>query len=164
MNATWTNTGNVCTDSADVDCRILGGTQAMVQSCTQNPTGGVSGTLNPVGGVYTPAGSGGNATVECLTNYALGTFANITSGTRTESATVGQARNCDINAPLDYITSPAQLPCVSNVSGPLDADGTVFTAAGSGGSTTTYCFNNTPTFNPAWTTVPDSTTWHRIRR
>jgi Tfp pilus tip-associated adhesin PilY1 len=158
MNATWTNTGNVCTDSADVDCRILGGTQAMVQSCTQNPTGGVSGTPNPVGGVYTPAGSGGNATVECLTNYALGTFANITSGTCTESATVGQVRNCDINAPLDYITSPAQLPCVSNVSGPLDADGTVFTAAGSGGSTTTYCFNNTPTFNPAWTTVPDSTT------
>lgn len=121
------NTSVTCTANANTVCSISGPAFAPAPSCTSN----VSGST------WTPAGSGGNATTECLTGQPLSAWADVTSGTCTDNADV----DCQITGSFAYVT-PAAPTCVSNVSG------STYTAAGAGGSTTVECL--TTAYTP-WT-------------
>jgi Tfp pilus tip-associated adhesin PilY1 len=121
------NTSVVCTANANTICSITGAF-VPAQSCTSN----VSGST------WTPAGAGGIATVQCQT-VSLSGWQNVTSGTCTDSAAV----DCQITGSFAYVT-PAAPTCTSNVSG------SVYTAAGAGGSATVQC-STAAGFNPAWT-------------
>ena len=113
------STGLTCTANANTVCTITG-SFLPAQSCVSN----VSGST------YTPAGTSGNATVDCLTGQPVSSWVNVTSGTCTANANVG----CQITGSFAHVaTYPPS--CTSNVSG------SVYTAAGANGSATVECQN-----------------------
>jgi len=112
------NTSVTCTANANTVCSISGPGFAPAQSCTSN----VSGST------WTPAGTNGNATTECLTGQPLSSWVDVTSGTCTDNAAV----DCQITGSFTYVTAAAPT-CVSNVSG------STYTAAGALGSATVEC-------------------------
>jgi Tfp pilus tip-associated adhesin PilY1 len=122
------NSSVVCTANVNTVCSVTG-SFVPAQSCTSS----VSGST------WTPGGTGGGSTVECLTGQPLSAWVNVTSGTCTDTAAV----DCQITGSFAYVT-PAAPTCVSNVSG------STYTAAGGSGAATVEC-STAAGFNPAWT-------------